>query len=71
VELNEQVAETVSADLAHLVLDLVTAAFFLVLMLRLDAALTAIVVVCLAFELAALREINRRTDTHSRAATGR
>jgi NHLM bacteriocin system ABC transporter peptidase/ATP-binding protein len=66
VELNEQLAETVSADLAHLVLDLVTAVFFLALMLRLDAGLTAIVVACLAFELAALREINRRTEGISR-----
>ncbi|HQZ45489.1 MAG TPA: NHLP family bacteriocin export ABC transporter peptidase/permease/ATPase subunit [Usitatibacteraceae bacterium] len=62
VALNEQVAETVSADLAHLVLDLVTAVFFLVLMLRLDAGLTAIVAGCLAFELLALRAVNRRMD---------
>jgi ABC-type bacteriocin/lantibiotic exporter with double-glycine peptidase domain len=62
VELNEQVAETVSSDLAHLVLDLVTAFFFLFLMLRLDTGLTAIVVVCLALEIAALGAINRRTE---------
>ncbi len=62
VELNEQVAQTVSADLAHLVLDLVTAAFFLFLMLRLDVGLTALVAGCLAFELAALRAINRRME---------
>ena len=62
VELNEQVAETVSADLAHLVLDLVTAVFFLALMLRLDIGLTGIVVGCLAVELLALRAITRRTE---------
>ncbi len=62
VELNEQVAETVSADLAHLVLDLVTAVFFLALMLRLDVGLTGIVVACLAVELVALRAITRRTE---------
>lgn len=66
VELNEQVAETVSADLAHLVLDLVTAAFFLVLMLRLDAALAAVVVACLAAELWALKRINERMEGISR-----
>ncbi|MBL0143207.1 MAG: NHLP family bacteriocin export ABC transporter peptidase/permease/ATPase subunit [Betaproteobacteria bacterium] len=66
VALNEQVAETVSADLAHLVLDLVTAVFFLILMLRLESGLTAIVVSCLAFEIAALRAINRRTEGISR-----
>jgi NHLM bacteriocin system ABC transporter peptidase/ATP-binding protein len=62
VDLNEQVAQTVSADLAHLVLDLVTAIFFLGLMLRLDAGLTAIVLACLAFELAALRAVDTRTE---------
>jgi ABC-type bacteriocin/lantibiotic exporter with double-glycine peptidase domain len=62
VDLNEEVAETVSADLAHLVLDLVTAVFFLALMLRLDAGLTLLVLACLAFELAALRAINRRME---------
>jgi NHLM bacteriocin system ABC transporter peptidase/ATP-binding protein len=66
VELNEQVAETVSSDLAHVVLDLVTAFFFLFLMLRLDAGLTGIVVICLAVELATLRVINARTEGFSR-----
>ncbi|MGE0355403.1 MAG: NHLP family bacteriocin export ABC transporter peptidase/permease/ATPase subunit [Burkholderiales bacterium] len=62
VALNEQVAETVSADLAHLVLDLVTAVFFLALMVKLDAGLAALVVGCLAFELVALRAVNRRME---------
>ena len=61
VELNERVAHTVSADLAHLVLDLVTAVFFLALMLRMDFALTAIVLACLATEIAALRVLALRT----------
>ncbi|MBX3715342.1 MAG: NHLP family bacteriocin export ABC transporter peptidase/permease/ATPase subunit [Burkholderiales bacterium] len=62
VDLNEEVAETVSADLAQLALDLLTAAFFLVLMARLDGGLAAIVVACVAVELVALREINRRNE---------
>jgi NHLM bacteriocin system ABC transporter peptidase/ATP-binding protein len=62
VDLNEEVAETVSADLAQLVLDLVTAVFFLALMLRLDTGLTALVLACLACELAALRAITRRME---------
>jgi NHLM bacteriocin system ABC transporter peptidase/ATP-binding protein len=66
VDLNEQVAETVSADLAHLVLDLVTAVFFLALMLRLDAGLTAIVVACLALELTALKRLDVVTEGISR-----
>jgi len=66
VDLNEQVAETVSADLAQLVLDLLTAVFFLALMLRLDTGLTAIVVGCLAVEIVALRAVNLRTDGISR-----
>ncbi len=62
VDLNEEVAETVSADLAQLVLDLVTAVFFLALMLRLDTGLTALVLACLASELAALGAITRRNE---------
>ncbi len=50
VDLNEEVAETVSADLAQLALDLLTAAFFLVLMIRLDGWLAT-----LGEELATLR----------------
>src|SRR5207237_3111863 len=40
VDLNERVAETISADLAHLALDFFTASFFLVLMVRLEPRLT-------------------------------
>jgi NHLM bacteriocin system ABC transporter peptidase/ATP-binding protein len=61
VDLNERVAETISADLAHLALDFVTAAFFLVLMVRLDAGLALIVLACLALELVAWRALARRT----------
>jgi ABC-type bacteriocin/lantibiotic exporter with double-glycine peptidase domain len=61
VDLNERVAETISADLAHLALDFVTASFFLVLMARLDAGLTLIVVLCLALELVAWRALSRKT----------
>jgi len=61
VELNERVAHTVSADFAHLVLDLVTAVFFLALMLRMEPGLTGIVVGCLAVELVALRVLAIRT----------
>jgi NHLM bacteriocin system ABC transporter peptidase/ATP-binding protein len=61
VDLNERVAETISADLAHLALDFVTAIFFLVLMARLDARLTMVVAACLAIELIAWRSLARRT----------
>jgi ABC-type bacteriocin/lantibiotic exporter with double-glycine peptidase domain len=61
VDLNERVAETISADLAHLALDLVTASFFLILMARLDAGLTLVVASCLALELIAWRALARRT----------
>ena len=61
VDLNERVAETISADLAHLALDCVTASFFLALMVRLDAGLTLVVAACLALELIAWRVLARRT----------
>jgi NHLM bacteriocin system ABC transporter peptidase/ATP-binding protein len=61
VDLNERVAETISSDLAHLALDVVTASFFLVLMVRLDPALAMVVVACLALELFAWRALARRT----------
>ena len=61
VDLNERVAETISRDLATLALDLVTASFFLVLMVRLEPRLTLIVVGCVALELFAWRDLARRT----------
>ncbi len=61
VDLNERVAETISADLAHLALHFVTASFFLVLMARLAGSLTLVVVACLAVELVAWHALARRT----------
>ena len=61
VDLNERVAETISADLAHLALDFLTASFFLVLMLHLEPRLAGVVVSCLALELFAWRGLARRT----------
>ena len=61
VNLNERVAETISADLAHLALDFVTASFFLLLMARMSPGLTLVVVACLAVELFAWRALARRT----------
>ncbi|HXF79239.1 MAG TPA: NHLP family bacteriocin export ABC transporter peptidase/permease/ATPase subunit [Usitatibacter sp.] len=61
VDLNERVAETISADLARLALELVTASFFLILMARMDAGLALVVVACLAVELFAWRGLAWRT----------
>ncbi|HEY2628058.1 MAG TPA: NHLP family bacteriocin export ABC transporter peptidase/permease/ATPase subunit, partial [Usitatibacter sp.] len=61
VNLNERVAETISADLARLALDFVTAVFFLLLMAHMDAGLALVVVACLAVELVAWRALARRT----------
>ena len=61
VDLNERVAETISADLAHLALDFVTASFFLILMVRMDAGLALVVAACLALELLVWRALARRT----------
>jgi NHLM bacteriocin system ABC transporter peptidase/ATP-binding protein len=61
VDLNERVAETISADVAHLALDLVTASFFLSLRARLEPRLSFVVVACLALELFAWRALARRT----------
>ena len=61
VGLNERVAETVSSDLANLALNLLTASFFLFLMLRFDVGLSLIVLACLALELFAWRSLAIRT----------
>ena len=61
VDLNERVAETISRDLATLALDLLTAGFFLILMVRLEPILTLVVVACVALELIAWRDLARRT----------
>ena len=61
VDLNERVAETISSDLARLALDLLTASFFLFLMVRLEPRLALIVVASVALELIAWRALARRT----------
>ena len=61
VDLNERVAETISKDLATLALELLTASFFLVLMVRLEPRLTLVVIACMALELIAWRDLARRT----------
>ena len=61
VDLNERVAETISADLATIALQIFTASFFLVLMVRLDARLALVVAGCVALELFAWRSLARRT----------
>jgi NHLM bacteriocin system ABC transporter peptidase/ATP-binding protein len=62
VDLNDEVAETVSSDFAYLVLHLFTASFFLILMVRLEASLALVVVGCIALELVAWHALARRTQ---------
>jgi NHLM bacteriocin system ABC transporter peptidase/ATP-binding protein len=66
VALNDRAAQAIAADLAPLALDALTAVFFLVLMARLEATLTAIVVACVALELLAWRALAERTAQMSR-----
>ena len=61
VDLNERVAETISHDLAVVALHLLTASFFLILMVRLDARLAFVVTACVALELFVWRGLARRT----------
>jgi NHLM bacteriocin system ABC transporter peptidase/ATP-binding protein len=61
VDLNERAAETISTDLATLALDLLTASFFLVLMVRMDPRLALVVAACVSLELLAWRALARRT----------
>lgn len=62
VALNDRVAEAVSADLSHLLLDLLTATFYLVMMFHLSPGLATLAVACLATQFAALRAIDRRAE---------
>ena len=62
VDLNERVAETISSDLATLALELVTASFFLVLMVRLEPRLAFLVAGLVALELFAWRALARQTQ---------
>jgi NHLM bacteriocin system ABC transporter peptidase/ATP-binding protein len=66
VELNEKAARAISADLAPLALDALTACFFLALMARLEPTLTVVVLGCLALELIAWRALATRTAQVSR-----
>ena len=61
VDLNERVAETVSTQLAGLVLDILTASFFVILMIRLEASLSVIVLGFLVVEMLAWRALAVRT----------
>jgi NHLM bacteriocin system ABC transporter peptidase/ATP-binding protein len=66
VDLNERVAETISNDLAYLALSLLTASFYLLLMVQLETGLAVIVVACLALELVVWRMLAERTAEISR-----
>ena len=61
VDLNERVAETVSTELAGLVLDVLTASFFFILMIRLEPGLTVIVLGFLLIEMFAWRALAARS----------
>jgi len=61
VELNERAAQAVASDVAPLALGAVTASFFLVLMARLEATLTLVVVACVLLEMLAWRALAART----------
>jgi ABC-type bacteriocin/lantibiotic exporter with double-glycine peptidase domain len=61
VDLNDRVAETISSDFAMLALNLMTASFFLVLMVRLEPRLALLAFSCVALELIAWRALARRT----------
>ena len=61
VDLNERVAETVSTELAALVLDVLTASFFFILMIRLEPGLSVIVLGFLLLEMLAWRALAARS----------
>jgi len=61
VDLNDRVVETVSSELASLVLDLLTACFFFILMIRLAPGLSVIVLAFLLIELVAWRALAARS----------
>ncbi len=65
VELNERAAQAVASDVAPLVLDALTASFFLVLMARMEATLTVVALACLALEIVAWRALAARTGQMS------
>jgi ABC-type bacteriocin/lantibiotic exporter with double-glycine peptidase domain len=61
VDLNERVAETVSAELATLVLDVFTASFFFILMIRLEPGLAVVVLGFVLLEMLAWRTLAARS----------
>ena len=61
VDLNERAAEVIAKDVAHLALDLLTAAFFLVLMVRMEPTLALLVAGSVGLELIAWRALAART----------
>jgi len=61
VDLNERAAEVIAKDVAHLALDLLTAAFFLVLMVRMEPRLALLVAGSVGLELIAWRALAART----------
>jgi NHLM bacteriocin system ABC transporter peptidase/ATP-binding protein len=61
VDLNERVAEMVSTQIAGLLLDALTASFFFILMIRLEPALSAIVLAFLVVEMLAWRVLAARS----------
>ncbi len=61
VDLNERVAETVSTELAGLVLDALTASFFFILMIRLEPGLSVIVLAFVLLEMIAWRALAARS----------
>lgn len=62
VALNDQVAVLLSGDLAHAVLSLLTALFFVFLMFSYDVVLTCVSIAVVSLNLIALRLIARRTE---------
>ncbi len=65
IDLNDRVAETVTSELAALVLDALTASFFLVLMTRLEPGLALVAVACVGLEMVAWRALAVRTAEFS------
>jgi NHLM bacteriocin system ABC transporter peptidase/ATP-binding protein len=61
VDLNERVAETVSTQIAGLVLDALTASFFFVLMIRMEPGLAALVLAIVLLEMVAWRALATRS----------
>ena len=61
VDLNERVAETVSTQIAGLVLDALTASFFFILMIRMEPGLATLVLAFVLLEMVAWRALAARS----------